>query len=413
MTEPYNTISLDCSGKLCPAPILELAKLAKKQNLPTIISIVATDDNFPADLEAWCRSTKHRLRQIAKDVDGVYTAQVEIGEIGASFGMDEQNQPTDAFLLAITDLDSTNTGIEIPYEPPRVQEAHTANIQPSIQGTLNAGPVVQATPVVVHKGFNAGRPSQAKNPTDLCGLPTEQALLQLSSVVLKASTDPLQVISDAPEFSEKLQLWATLIGVRLLDVQCKGKYTMALIARTSHNASAMIHASPEPQRENRASLCVMHNSFEALYVAMMMANSSTSQGIGVDIFFCFWGVALLRADKPLPKKNPPRGFLLRFFQGVIQFLTPKGPRRQKLNQLHFGGIGDQMLGYIIKEKQAQTLDALFQSAVEQNVRFLVCNTSLGLLGLTKEDLMVLPNIEIAGMTAFTELARKNSFSFTF
>lgn len=137
----------------------------------------------------------------------------------------------------------------------------------------------------------------------------------------------------------------------------------------------------------------MHNSFEALYVAMMMANSTASQGLAVDIFFCFWGVALLRADQPKPKQPSGANFLTRFFQRVIQFLTPKGPKRQHLERLHFGGVGDQMLGYIIKQKQAQTLEQLLQSAVEQRVRFLVCATSLGLLGLEKEDLLDLPNID--------------------
>jgi peroxiredoxin family protein/TusA-related sulfurtransferase len=405
MQEQHDTISLDCRGKLCPAPILELAKLAKKQSRAAIITILATDDNFPADLEAWCRSTKNRLYQISKSADEIYTAQVALGEALAPHLVD---QNTDALLPIMEDPESTNVGIELPVDTPatRIQPAPT-------KSSRQVEPLPIVKPVYAYESTNAARTPPNGPLIDLCGLPIEQVLLQLSSAVLQATSGSLQIISDASEFPEKVRPWAAMIGVRVLDLQREGHNTRALITRLTPDTTAMFEAIPDTQRENRASLCVMHNSFEALYVAMMMANSSTSQGIGVDIFFCFWGVALLRADKPLPKKHTSKNFLLRFFQGVIQFLTPKGPRRQKLSQLHFGGVGDQMLGYIIREKQAQTLEALLLSAVEQKVRFLVCNTSLNLLGLTKEDLMVLPNLEIAGMTAFTELARKNSFSFTF
>jgi peroxiredoxin family protein/TusA-related sulfurtransferase len=394
MTENLPTYSLDCKGKLCPAPILELAKLVKKNSDPAYVVMLATDDNFPADLEAWCRSTQNRLLHISPKQSGVYTAKIQIGKLSTYETNKNPITPTSV------DSDATNISIEIP-EPDKV----VTRIEPA--------PLKSAKAVYTPERSNPNeKQTTADGLEDLCGLSAEQALLQLSTALLQAKDGELQAISDAPNFSEKVRAWSELVNAELVDLQRFGVKTRVFLRR-GVGRPPISNQIVEKTPQERASLCVMHNSFEALYVAMMMANSSASQGLAVDIFFCFWGVALLRAEKPKPKPPSKSNFLTRFFQGVIQWLTPKGPKKQNLQQLHFGGIGDQMLGYIIQQKQAQTLEQLVQSAVEQRVRFLVCATSLGLLGLEKEDLLDLPNIEIAGMTAFTEVAKRGSFSFTF
>jgi hypothetical protein len=66
----------------------------------------------------------------------------------------------------------------------------------------------------------------------------------------------------------------------------------------------------EPQnglapQENRGSLLVMHNDFEEFFVSLLLAASASAQNIPMDIFFCFWGVNLLRDDKPKPGAKKP------------------------------------------------------------------------------------------------------------
>lgn len=422
-------LTLDCRGKQCPAPILEIAKFAKKNPQPTTVTVLATDENFPADLEAWCRSTKNQLQKLSQRADGVYMAIVSLG---LARGSEERPKSRKVVALSPSDADPTNIGIPLSDAAEGAEVGFTndaTRIEPLPLKSISKGSLrveqdpIQTGPLDLEEARRTKAlpttqsreaPTEAISLCELGGLSSEEALLRLSGLVLQAASGSLRVSCDAPDFGEKLRAWAPLTGVQLKDLQREGTRTTALLTRAGHHEAlplSVLEQSPAP-RENRASLCVMHNSFEALYVAMMMANSSASQGVKVDIFFCFWGVALLRAEKPKPKKKRANA-LTRFFQRVIQLLTPKGPRRQKLSQLHFGGVGDQMLGYIMKQNQAQTLEELLQSAVEQKVRFLVCATSLGLLGLSKEDLMELPNLEIAGMTAFTEAARRGSFSFNF
>jgi len=60
MTEARE-IELDVRGRLCPAPILELAQLIALQEVGTVIAVHSDDAAIAFDLPAWCQSTGHRL----------------------------------------------------------------------------------------------------------------------------------------------------------------------------------------------------------------------------------------------------------------------------------------------------------------------------------------------------------------
>ena len=60
MTKPRE-IELDVRGRLCPAPILELAQLIARQEVGTVIAVHSDDAAIAFDLPAWCQSTGHEL----------------------------------------------------------------------------------------------------------------------------------------------------------------------------------------------------------------------------------------------------------------------------------------------------------------------------------------------------------------
>jgi tRNA 2-thiouridine synthesizing protein A len=68
---------LDATGRPCPVPILELAKLARSCPPGTVIELTATDPAVGPDLESWCASTGHRLLVI-REAGGVIRAEVEL-----------------------------------------------------------------------------------------------------------------------------------------------------------------------------------------------------------------------------------------------------------------------------------------------------------------------------------------------
>jgi len=52
---------LDCSGALCPVPIVKTSKAMKELQAGQVLKMIATDAGSPPDIEAWCRQTGNEL----------------------------------------------------------------------------------------------------------------------------------------------------------------------------------------------------------------------------------------------------------------------------------------------------------------------------------------------------------------
>lgn len=163
-------------------------------------------------------------------------------------------------------------------------------------------------------------------------------------------------------------------------------------------------------RENRCTLLVIKNDFESLMAAMMCASTAAAQGMETSIFFSFWGVNVLRADSP--RRDVPKG-KVSLLQKLMKWMMPRGPRRQKMSKMHMGGMGKGMMQYFMRKNNVLNLEQLMAAAAEQNVKFIVCSMSMGIMGIQKRDIVDLPNIEFAGVSTFIELSRRSSMSLVF
>jgi tRNA 2-thiouridine synthesizing protein A len=52
---------LDCSGMLCPIPVVKTSKTMKNLQSGQVLKMVATDPGAPPDMEAWSRQTGNEL----------------------------------------------------------------------------------------------------------------------------------------------------------------------------------------------------------------------------------------------------------------------------------------------------------------------------------------------------------------
>lgn len=62
---------LDCTGLLCPIPVIKTAKAVKEIEVGQVLKMVATDPGAPPDMEAWCRQTGHALLESSQE-DGKF-----------------------------------------------------------------------------------------------------------------------------------------------------------------------------------------------------------------------------------------------------------------------------------------------------------------------------------------------------
>lgn len=373
-----DNVTVNCRGMQCPAPILQIAKAARSTAAkPAVLHVYADDCDFPADLEAWCRTAKAELAWADKESDGAFHALVALN--GASLPRAET--------------------------PPAAPTA--------------APPVHSPVPL-----------TGSDDVLDLAGLAPHVAVMRLSAVLL-SSPAGVRVSSDDPGFPGALYGWSAATRATIGDVQQAGGRFTARVSMPAEVAAAVpapqLPAAVAPQlpapvaapqlpalaadavpRENRATLLVLHNDLEALLAAMLVANACAATGMQTVVFFSFWGVNALRGHNP-DAKPEPKGFL----QRMMQWMMPAGPQAQVLGKMNMAGMGTGMMKHFMKQNNVLGLDELMQQAVEMGVTFQVCTMSMGVMGIQKADLMKLPNLEFAGVTSFAESSRRSAMSMVF
>jgi TusA-related sulfurtransferase len=67
--------TIDAVGLFCPLPIVKTAEMMKDLEPGDTIEVLADDDGFPADIEAWCKSTGHELVSLDRK-ESTYVARV-------------------------------------------------------------------------------------------------------------------------------------------------------------------------------------------------------------------------------------------------------------------------------------------------------------------------------------------------
>ncbi len=366
------SIELDCRGARCPEPILRVSRAARTAQPGTEIEILADDDAFPLDLRSWCQSSGSTLLELSTAVNGHQRARVRVAEA------------------------------------PRLQ----THVQPHVQKV--APPPTRAPVPVVASADDASR----EIVVDLRALPS-----RVWDTVLDGAREQLgegqllRVLGAGPESSAHIVGWCARRGHELVNLQTAGLSTAEIRLRGS-SAVAELEVEETSAAETTAlantkpgcTLLVLHNDHEALLAAMLVAVGAASQGKEVVVFFTFWGLNLLRGDSPntAAPKQP-----VSLMQRMMKMMMPKGPDKQSLGQMNFGGAGKAMLGSIMRKQNIMSLPELMATAEEQGVRFIACTMSMEVMGITKRDLQPRPNLEYGGVAAFVDNAHGAGMSLVF
>lgn len=61
MTTTTADKELDCSGMLCPLPVIKTAKAIKEVEIGQVLKMISTDPGAPPDMEAWVRQTGQEM----------------------------------------------------------------------------------------------------------------------------------------------------------------------------------------------------------------------------------------------------------------------------------------------------------------------------------------------------------------
>lgn len=71
-------VTLDCRGRRCPLPVIDLARAAAAHPPGTVVAVVADDPAAASDVPAWCRMRGHEFLGSATAPDGVPVHRVRL-----------------------------------------------------------------------------------------------------------------------------------------------------------------------------------------------------------------------------------------------------------------------------------------------------------------------------------------------
>lgn len=131
--------------------------------------------------------------------------------------------------------------------------------------------------------------------------------------------------------------------------------------------------------KNQLALGVVSGDPEHTMAAFMVALAATTFDMEVDMFFMFSATAVLRDPKKVNKDQ-------------------LGPT---------SGTEPPMIKFDLKKHGAMSLEELITAAGETGVRITVCNLSMDLMGINREELIEYPQLSFAGVAAFVDMCSQS------
>ena len=148
--------------------------------------------------------------------------------------------------------------------------------------------------------------------------------------------------------------------------------------------------------EQRLSLIVFSGELDRLLAAFVLATGAAASGMIVNMFFTFWGTTALRRPRHRRSKD--------LLSCVLGWMLPRGTTELPLSRLNFAGVGPRLIRRRMKAHGVASLDDLIALSGELGVRIRICEMSMNLLGLEREELIEYPHLDFCGVSTFIGIA---------
>ena len=155
-------------------------------------------------------------------------------------------------------------------------------------------------------------------------------------------------------------------------------------------------------RRSGTAIVVSGGALDHVLSALILATTSAALGEEVHIFFSFWAISALRKPGARTRSR------VTLIDRVLRMLLPKGARRLTLSRMHWGGAGTAMMRGRMKSKGIPDCDELLDMAKSSGVRLSVCEMTMDLMGLTRDDLIDYPDLGVCGAATFLAIAQKSA-----
>jgi peroxiredoxin family protein len=141
---------------------------------------------------------------------------------------------------------------------------------------------------------------------------------------------------------------------------------------------------------DRATLLVFSGDLDRVMAAFIIAVGAAAMGTEVSMFFTFWGLPILKKTTIWSGKTVS--------EKLLTTLLPANASGARTSKLKMMGLGSLLLKKIMSQQHVESLPTLMTVAREMGVRLIACQMTMGVMGITKEELF--DNVTYGGVTTF-------------
>jgi peroxiredoxin family protein len=168
------------------------------------------------------------------------------------------------------------------------------------------------------------------------------------------------------------------------------------IAEIEQRLTQLEQFSRQPRPDtNSLNLLVFEGTRDRLLAAFVMATGAAACGMKVTMFFTFWGTAALRKERVARQQKS-------WIERALGWMLPSSFRSTKLSQLDMCGLGRLLISREMRKKNIADLPELLKVAADLGVTIRVCEMSMKLMGIHREELLDYPGLEFCGVASFVE-----------
>ena len=224
---------------------------------------------------------------------------------------------------------------------------------------------------------------------DVTGMQCPGPLLATYKAVQNiADGDTVKIIATDPGYSMDVENWCKTNGHTLVSLNLEGNKYIAEILKGKKDQATL---STGANNQENATIVLFSGELDKALASMIIAQGAAAQGKKVTIFFTFWGLNVLRkAAHVKVKKN--------LIEKMFGFMMPRGTKHLPLSNMNMLGMGPEMIKFIMKQKNVDSLDLMMKSCNELGVKFIACTMSMDLMGIKAEELV--EGVELGGVGTY-------------
>jgi peroxiredoxin family protein len=151
--------------------------------------------------------------------------------------------------------------------------------------------------------------------------------------------------------------------------------------------------------KEKMTIIVFSGEMDKVLSAFNLAIGGATAGMDVTMFFTFWGLNAIKKNEGSIKS---KGIMRK----MLNTMNRGGAKRLPLSKFHMMGMGKWMMQKLMRDINFPSVEELMATAKEFGVKFVACTTTIGMMGLSKDDFI--PDVDsFAGVATYVAIAKES------